>query len=521
MFVSNDTTDFKNISKLRCQPVNRLLQLMSSFKSPIIQLLGHDWKGMLRSPFWQKSIWVNILLGLMSLYLLFFGAMMGYFVDDLIREVYKDTNVINAFIRVLFYYFIMELMIRFILQKLPVISIQPYMTLPVKKLTLLNYPLLKTFPSFFNILSVLLTLPFVIKVVTPASSAATSLSWCMIIFSMVIINNFLCFTLKKYLVKRPFIILLIITVIAALLYLEVEGRIRISSGFESAFLYITGRPALAVIPVFLAALTYLLAYALLKRNSYIEEEKIMNRKRSVDLSFLSRYGETGSLIRNELRLIMRNRRPRLTVIIGLLFMLYGFMLTGSSLNEKQIFVIFLGFFLTGIMSLNYGQFVFMWESCYFDTILANKISVPGYLKSKWILFAVMNLINFILCLPYGFLLPDLWLVSTSLFIYNTGITSIIMLLFGTLYRSPIDIGKSTFMNYEGTNAFQFLMVGVLLGLPYLILLVFKIMGIAQYCYYAYLILGISGIIFRDFLLKFISRILIKNKYRMSAGFRNR
>ena len=133
----------------------------------------------------------------------------------------------------------------------------------------------------------------------------------------------------------------------------------------------------------------------------------------------------------------------------------------------------------------------------------------------------MNLVNFILCLPYGFLLPDLWLVSTSLFIYNTGITSIIMLLFGTLYRSPIDIGKSTFMNYEGTNAFQFLMVGVLLGLPYLILLVFKIMGIAQYCYYAYLILGISGIIFRDFLLKYISRILIKNKYRMSAGFRNR
>jgi len=494
---------------------------MSLSKSPIIQLLGHDWKGKLRSPFWQKSIWVNILLGLMNLYLLFFGAMIGYSVDDILTEAFKDTAVINAFIRVLFYYFIIDLMIRFVLQKLPVISIQPYLTLPIKKAVLLHYPLLKTLPSFFNILSLLLTLPFVFKVVTPAGGAVISLSWCIIILSTVLINNFLCFTLKKYLVKRPLIILLIIAVIAALFYLEVKGTIRISSGFESAFLYLTGKPALAVIPVFMAVMAYLLAYAILKRNSYIEEEKIMNRKRSVDLSFLSRYGETGSLIRNELRLIMRNKRPRATVIIGLLFMLYGFMITGSSLNENQLFVIFIGFILTGIMSLNYGQFIFMWESCCFDAILANKISIPGYLKSKWILFAVMNLVNFILCLPYGFLLADLWLITASLFIYNTGITSIIMLLFGTFYRSPIDISKSTFMNYQGTNAFQFLMIGVMLLLPYLILLVFKFMGIPQYCYYAFLILGIVGIIFRDFLLKIISRILIKNKYKMAAGFRNR
>jgi len=222
---------------------------MSLSKSPIIQLLGHDWKGKLRSPFWQKSIWVNILLGLMNLYLLFFGAMIGYSVDDILTEAFKDTAVINAFIRVLFYYFIIDLMIRFVLQKLPVISIQPYLTLPIKKAVLLHYPLLKTLPSFFNILSLLLTLPFVFKVVTPAGGAVISLSWCIIILSTVLINNFLCFTLKKYLVKRPLIILLIIAVIAALFYLEVKGTIRISSGFESAFLYLTGKPALAVIPV--------------------------------------------------------------------------------------------------------------------------------------------------------------------------------------------------------------------------------------------------------------------------------
>jgi hypothetical protein len=494
---------------------------MSLSGSPIIKLLGHEWKEKLRSPFWQKSIWVNILLGLMNLYLLFVGAMMGYFADELIRLVYKDTSIINAFTRILFYYFIMELMLRLLLQKTPVISIMPYLTLPIKKRTLLNYPLLKTFPSYFNILSILLTFPLIIKVVTPASPAATSLSWCLVILSLVLINNFICFSLKKYLVKRPLIIFLILTAIASLFYLEITGKVMISSVFGNVFLYVTNKPCMTVMPVLLAVLSYLLAYAVLKRNSYIEEEKIISRRRSVDLFFLSRYGETGSLIRNELRLILRNKRPRATAIIGLIFMLYGLLFVDNPLKDSQLFLIFLGFFLTAIMSLTYGQFVFMWESSCFDAILANKISTLGYLKSKWILFAAMNLVNFILCLPYGFLLSDLWLISISLFIYNTGITSIIMLLFGTLYRSPIDIGKSTFMNYEGTNTFQFLMLMVLFAIPCLIALIFKTMGIAQYCYYAFMLLGVAGIFFNDYLLKFTARILLKNKYRMAAGFRKK
>jgi len=494
---------------------------MTTAMSTISKLLGHEWKEKLRSPFWQKSIWVNILLGLLNLYLITVIGMMGYFADDLIREVYKDINAINAFARLLFFYFTLELLLRFILQKVPVISILPYLTLPVKKRTLLNYPLLKSFASYFNIIGILLAFPFIFKVISPVSSPATTAAWCLTIISLVIINNFLCFSLKKYTVKRPLIIMILLGGITALFYLEIKGMVIISTFFEGALTSVTSRPLLAVIPLLLALLSYLLAYTVLRRNSYLEEERITSKRRSVDLSFLSRFGEAGNLIRNEMRLILRNKRPRASVIIGLVFMLYGLMIAGSSLKENQVFTIFLGFFLTAIMSLNYGQFVYMWESSYFDAILSNKISAFGYLRSKWMLLAVMNIINFILCLPYGFLFSDLWLASTALFLYNTGVTSFIMLIFGTLYRSRIDIGKSTFMNYEGTNAFQFLMIGVLLAIPYLIFFIFKIMGIPQYCYYAYLLLGIAGIVFSEYLLKLTARLLIKNKYKMAAGFRQK
>ena len=69
----------------------------------------------------------------------------------------------------------------------------------------------------------------------------------------------------------------------------------------------------------------------------------MSRRRSVDLSFLSRYGETGSLIRNELRLILRNKRPRTVAVIGLLFMLYGLLFVDNPLKDKPALPDFSGF----------------------------------------------------------------------------------------------------------------------------------------------------------------------------------
>jgi hypothetical protein len=105
------------------------------------QLLVHFWKEKLRSPFWQKNIFINILLGFIGIYLALNILMLGFFADKIVAEIFPNQDVLAAFNRLLFYYFGFDIVIRFFLQQLPVMSIQPYLALPVKKSTLLHFPL--------------------------------------------------------------------------------------------------------------------------------------------------------------------------------------------------------------------------------------------------------------------------------------------------------------------------------------------------------------------------------------------
>ena len=167
----------------------------------------------------------------------------------------------------------------------------------------------------------------------------------------------------------------------------------------------------------------------------------------------------------------------------------------------------------------YGQFVFQWESSFFDTYISNKVSPLNYMKSKYWLFAVFNLICFLISLPYAFISHKIGFINAALFIYNTGITSLIMLFFGTFYKSRMDIDKAQFMNYQGTNALQFLLMLPLFGIPILALIVFKLFDKPQLTYYTLALIGTLGIVFNEYLLGVLAKLFIKNKYRMATGFR--
>src|SRR5664280_2280292 len=184
----------------------------------MLQLLIHQWKESQRSTFWQKSLIVNILLGILGIYLLLNILVVGYFADNIIREIYKSGDVVVIYTGFLFYYFAFDLILRFLVQKLPILSIQPYLTLPIKKSTLLHYPLVKSLASFLNVVALLLILPFFIKVICVMHTISFCLAWIITVVSFIVTNNFLNFSVKKYFSKRPLIILILLPVIGTLIY---------------------------------------------------------------------------------------------------------------------------------------------------------------------------------------------------------------------------------------------------------------------------------------------------------------
>jgi hypothetical protein len=485
----------------------------------IIKLLNIEWKEKIRSVFWQKSLWINILLGIACLYLIICVVSIGYFADKILSEIYKDRNVIQAFTGLLFYYFTFDLIMRFLVQKLPVISIQPYLTLPVKKSTLLHYPLLKTIPGFFNLLALCLILPFYFKTVLPTNSFVWSSVWLVTIISLIGINNYLGFVLKKYFVKRPLLIFLILALIVVLFYFDIKGKIDITEWLAATFLFLERHPRYAVIPPFFALCSYALSYLMLKRNSYIEEEKKNSSRYSPGFSFLSKYGETGTLMQAELRMIFRNKRPKSMIWVSLIFLLYGFIFYTPENINKTAMLIFAGFFVTTSTALFYGQFYFAWESSFFDAYIANKISISGYLKSKYWLFFMFCFICYVLTLPYGLFGHKIVLINLSMFIYNAGVSSFLYILFGTFNRSRIDLGKSQFMNYEGTSASQWISMIPILGLPFLIFSICSLLGNGQFTFYILAALGLLGIIFNEYILNMLGKLFLKNKYKLAVAFR--
>jgi len=485
----------------------------------MIELIIHQWKEKIRSPFWQKSIWLNIILGILGIYLILNFVVLGFFVDVILKKVFINTNVTEAFTRVLFYYLAFDLILRFFVQQIPALSIQPYLTLPIPKSKLLHYPLIKSVPGFINLIAILLTLPFFVKVICTTYPPIFCIVWMITVLSLIATNNFLNFSLKKYFSKRPLLILFLLAMVGLIIYLDIAKTISFSQYFATAILSVSETPFLVIIPIVIAALSYYLGYRMLKKNAYIEDSQTIHRTGIGNFSFLTRYGEIGNLVRTEIKMILRNKRPRSMLYFSLIFFAYGFLFYRDENLNNYVMLIFTGFFLTSFFAITYGQFSFSWEGSYFDSYITNKIAPLNYVKSKYLLFAVTSLIGFLVTLPYALISYKIGFINAALLLYNIGISSVLMLFFSTYNTTRIDLGRSQFMNYQGTGFTQFLSIIPIMGFPFILFSLFKYLDVPQYSIYTLAILGAVAIILNKYLLKMVARQFVKRKYKMAFGFR--
>ena len=485
------------------------------------ELLKHQWKEKIRSPFWQKSIILNIILGILALYLMLNVIAASLFADKIMIEIYGECDVVKIATGFLFYYFSFDLIVRFLFQQLPTIAIKPYLSLPIKKSRLLHYPLLKSIPGFFNIIAILLFVPFFIKNIALKQTFQFSLAWILTAFSLATVNNFLNFTLKKYFSKKPLPTLFVLLLLGLAIYLDISKIFSLSQEFSKGFYYILNNLYLVVVPLLLAALSYYSAYFFLKENSYIEDSVNRTRTNSAGFSFLDQFGEIGHLMGIELKLIFRNKRPKTSLYLGVFFLLYGFTFYTNEHMNSYLTYSFAGLLLPAMFAINYGQFFFSWESSYFDAVLVNRISPSNYIKSKYYLFLSASLLGYLLMLPYAFMDIKIALVNTAFLAFNIGINSIILLYFGTFNSKYIDLGKSQFMNYQGTGATQYLAMLPIMGLPFLVYLICKLFGGPDYYYYIVAVLGLLGIALNKYILQFIVSQFAKRKYKMAFGFRQK
>ena len=488
----------------------------------IRSLLLQSWKAQLRSPFWERGLIVNILLGLLALYLLANFLFLGYFLDVILEKTMPDEHPVAALSGIFFFSWLAGLLFRFLAQSYPVIDIQPYLLLPIKRSKLFHYLLFRSVFNVFNLFPLVFILPFTFKVVATEYGALAQSAWIVSVMSLALFNNFVGFYLKRQFNISPIAILGAFVVLGGIVYLDTQAWLPLSDAFANAFMAILKHPALALLPVCLVALAYQLPLWALRANAYLDsvEARQGRVESTAGIAALRRLGVAGQLLQMELLQIARNKRPKTMLLMALLILFYPFFSLEYLENGESFSMVFLFTLMaTTFPMATYGQFLIAWESSFFNMLMARRIPLMEYMKGKYYLFTLFNVAAFCVCLLYG--LADIRMIPIVFvsFLANMGITAYIILFLSTYNTRPVNPETSAFMNWEGVGASQFLLVLPAFFLPVVIHLLLQWVLGWQWGLAVLGMLGVVGIMLHRPIMQAVVRQLSRRKYILLDAYK--
>jgi hypothetical protein len=298
--------------------------------------------------------------------------------------------------------------------------------------------------------------------------------------------------------------------------------ISISDGANWVFNNIAKQPYSGFLFTIFTMLIFIVNSNYLRSNLYVEEiQKKVKEKGATDYPFLNRFGKVGELAALELKLIMRHKRSRSTVLLGFIILFYGLFIFKAPAFAKNEFNIplIVAILITGITSIGYGQYMFGWQSAHFDGILANKINFKNFIKAKFLLFTISSTVITLLSFFYGFMSWKIIPIFFAAYLYNIGFGSVMILFFATLKYKRLDLSKSATFNHQGTSAIQYLMAFPIILLPLGIYWLFNFfqkpfLGIAVLA-----IFGFINLLMRNIWVDLLTRKFNKQRYKIAAGFR--
>src|SRR5690606_6380782 len=328
-----------------------------------------EWKSFFRSASLNTSLGIKILMVFGALYFMavFLGLGIGIFY--IIKEGgWGDPlEVVNKF---MVYYLVADLNFRYMLQKMPVTNIKPLLYLPIKKDQVVAYSLGKTVVSFFNWSHAFFLLPFSIVLLIEGYSPMGVISWHLGIMALIFCNNFINVLINNK--DQIFYTLLVIIIILGITqYYQLFNITDYTAPFFNALYRL---PWIALVPWVLLILLSGVAFRYFRNNMYLDAG--LAGKASVakteDYVWLNRFGNLGTFLKNDIKLIKRNKRSKTSVIMSFFFIFYGllFFTDGIDVYDNLVGKIFAAIFVSVEFLFSFRQIVRSWDSSYYPHIIS-------------------------------------------------------------------------------------------------------------------------------------------------------
>lgn len=481
--------------------------------------LSFEWKQFVRASYFQKGLAIKILLFLAVIYFGAIAIFLGIGLFFILKKLFPESDPLVLANNYLVYWLLFDLLIRYFLQQLPVMNIKPLMIIPVKRSTIIHYLLGKTLTSFFNFIPLFIFLPFTVVLISQDYNTFQVVVWFFGVMFLSLSNNFINFIINKS--NTAFYI--IAPVVLVLIGLEKYGIFKISEPAGKAFYTMFETPFYALVPVLIFVLLYKVNFTFIRKGFYLDDAvaKKIKEVQTADLSFLNRFGSMSTFLKNDIKLIWRNARPKQVLMMSFLFLFYGVIFyTQEIYMERPAIIAFASMFVTGGFLMTFGQLVPSWDSEYYNMLMSQNIPYKEYLRSKWLLMVFGVTISFILSTPYIYFGWDIYFMIFAGALFNIGLNSFITLFGGALNRVPIELNvkAKAFGNTNGFNPTQ-----LLIGLPKVLLPM--LLFYAPYKLLSFnwglIILGLSGVVglvFHNFFLNEIEKIYQRGKYKTIAAY---
>lgn len=480
-----------------------------------------EWKAFIRSSSFTGNMIMKVFMILAAIYFSLVFLAMGVGAYYLIDEMGQDPLVIVS--KYMIYYMLADIVMRLFLQKIPVINIRPLLNLPVKRGTIVNFAIGKTMLSFFNFMHAFFLVPFSIVLIKEGYDPLHVVFWHTGMMALIYCNNLLNILLND---KDSLFIIFIGLAggLGALQYYEIFNVTQVTTVFYHGF-YATGY--MFLIPLAFLAVLWVTSFRYFRKHLYLDTglKGKHETAKTEDYTWLNQFGSLGTFLKNDIKLIRRNKRSKTTLLMSFLFLFYGMIFMTGAIDgyENPMWKMFAGIFVSGGFLFTFGQFVPSWDSAYYPLMMSQNIQYKEYISSKWWLIVIGTVISSILAAFYLYFGIETYLIILVGAVYNIGVNSHMVLLGGAYIKTPIDLAssKQAFGDKKAFNLQTFLLSIPKLLLPIVLYALgyYFISPVAGYAFVAGA--GVLGFAFRNKVFSIIEGVYKTEKYKTIAAYKQK
>lgn len=486
------------------------------------KFISLEWKAFFRASSFTGNVVMKVFMIIGAIYFSLIFLALGFGSYYMIEENGTGDPLVLVS-KYMLYYMVGDLVMRLFLQKIPVINIRPLLTLPIKRGIIVNFAIGKTMVSFFNFVHAFFFVPFSVILIKEGYDPLNVILWHISMVALIYSNNLLNILLndKDWL----FIAFLVLLVgFGALQYYAIFDITLVTTVFYHS-LYATAY--MFLLPVVFFAALWLWSHKYFTKHLYLDTglKGKHDIAKTEEYTWLNQFGTLGTFLKNDIKLIRRNKRSKTTLWLSIMFLFYGllFYTGGIEAYDNPMMKMFAAIFVSGGFLFTFGQFVPSWDSAYYPLMMSQNIQYKEYISSKWWLVVIGTVVSTILASFYLYFGWEVYMLIIVGAIFNIGVNSHLILLGGAYIKTPIDLASSK-QAFGDKKAFN--LKTMLISLPKM-LLPMLLYAIGYYVFSAevgYALVagaGILGFAFRNKVFSMVEKIYRSEKYKTLAAYKQK